>query len=130
MNKIIVGKNAVSELLKKAPLPKQGETAMQFIKNQAEELARTKLVEMFGKSEAFLVERDGNNLYILDNIYDVWPEEENRGKPAKMIAEIVQHKIREYSRVNDEFEYKKAEYKFAGAGVMRVLFYFEKQINY
>jgi len=133
MNKkiAVAGNNIAGKLLAEHfAVPKEGQSAAEFIKTQAEQMAKAKLVEMFGKPEAFKVERDGDNLYVLDNIYDVWPEDENRGKAARVIAEIVQHKIREYSRIYDEFEYKKAEYKYAGAGVMRLLFYFEKQINY
>ncbi len=114
----------------KFPIPKKGQKAAAFLKEAAEDMAKAKLVEMFSKPEAFKIERDGNMLYILDNIYDVWPDDEDRGKSGKLIAEIVQGKIRDYSRIHDEYEYKKAEYKYAGAGVMRLLFYFEKQINY
>lgn len=111
--------------MKEIPIPKSGQNAAEFIKTQAEAMVR----EMFSQTK-IVVEIDGPNLYILDFVYDVWPEDEDKGKSAKVIFEIVQHKIREYTRIHDEYEYEKAEFNYDNFGVMKILFYFKKQISY
>lgn len=109
-------------------------TKEQFIMEEATKLVQEKLqakmVEMFSKPKPVTVEKVGNDLYIMDRVYDVWPEDESRGKSAKLIAEIVQGKIRDYSRINDEYEYKNSNFQYFPQGEMRFIFHFQKPTEY
>lgn len=91
---------------------------------------QAKMVEMFSRPNPVNVEKVGDDLYILDRIYDVWPEDEDKGKSAKLIQEIVYGKIRDYSRIHDEYEYKNSNYQYFPQGEMRFIFHFQKPTEY
>lgn len=113
---------------KELPAPKEGQTVSEYISEQAtamvQEKLKAKLVEMFSKSKPTATEKVGDALYICDTIYDVWPDDELRGKPAKLIAEIIQNKIRDYLRIHSDYEYINSEYNFFAGGEMRLVFHF------
>lgn len=89
-----------------------------------------KLKVMFEKPKPQLVQREGDNLYIMDQIYDVWPEDEQRGKSAKLIQDIVLGKIKDYERIHDEFDYAASEYDYRDFGTMLLIFHYVKKKNY
>ncbi len=113
------------------PIPAEGQNPIEFFQKQAEQMAqeklKAKLVEMHSKPKPSQVEKVGNMLYVMDTIYDVWPDDEDKGKSAKLIAEIFQLKIGDYSRIHDEFEYDRAEYQYFPGGIMRFVLQFKKK---
>lgn len=109
---------------------KEGQTLDEFVNEQAQtivqEKLKAKLVEMFSKPKPVAIEKVGDDLYICDTIYDAYEEDEDKGKSAKVIAEIVQNKIRDYLRLNSDYEYVRSEYNFFPDGQMRLVFHFTK----
>lgn len=119
--------------LKKADLaanhPIKGDpTLEQFIMEKSVAMVKRKLQEkltkMFSTTKPVTIEKDGIDLYISDVIYDVWPEDEKRGKTGEQVFHIVQGKIRDYLRIHSDYEYKNSEWNYFPGGQLRMVFHF------
>lgn len=102
--------------------------AMKMVKQKLQ----TKMVEMYSKPKPILTQKDGDDLYILDTIFDVCPDpkDDSKGKSGKLVFEIIQGKIRDYTRIHDEYDYKNSEYDYDEFGGMKLIFHFTKKPQY
>lgn len=122
---------------KKIPIPAKGQAPAEFIMEQAKKLVQqhmpaptlqTRLVEMFSKPQPIMKLAEGDDLYILDIIVDVWPEDEHKGKSAALVQDTIEGKVRDYCRIYDDYEFTNdGDWGYDEYGGMRLIFKFTKK---
>lgn len=122
---------------KEFPIPTKGQAPAEFIMEQAKKIVQqqmpeptlqSRVVEMFTKPDPIMKIQEGDDLYLLDIIVDVWPEDEHRGKSGKLVEEIIAGKLRDYLRIYDDYEFTNdGDWAYDPYGGMRIIFHFKKR---